>query len=580
MIDWNFGQVTSAQMGWVTNLKVGDVNHDGVPDFFLGSDSFTKQSPAFLLVGQADGTLVIGTELPARYTPREAVFGDLNGDGIDDIFVANTGPDTSPAPGERDTLMLSDGSGGYLSTPVPGGKKAFSHGAAISDVDRDGDLDIFVATNGNQKNAQPFFLINDGSGDFSLDRSILPKSVARQNHDRSDVRYQVAHLEDLNGDGWDDLVLGKQEEPGEKSRISKVFFSDHGAFSDKNAINLNDHTKLKHAQEVIDIGAVDLDGDGQKELLVLSQGRRANAGYTDEWTLQAFEQSDKKGVVDRTARFFGEDAYVKGSLIPYFLDFQDINQDGLMDILTYMPGGGSATASTPAFYLNTGDGKMELVTLADIVSEDDLGFFNSNVAPFFHDGMLDFLRFDSDDAGTISIAAVNMISPLPKIGDGTGLVAPGSGKHRIEGTGDPEALFVTAADDLIFGYLGDDTISGGPGNDNLLGGDGDDAIAGGSGEDVIRGENGNDIISTGSGADMIVFASVDGMDVVTDFSARGRQHDILDLSQVGAIKNFQDLKSDHLERHGSDVLVNASFGNSILLEDVKIRDLDASDFLF
>lgn len=173
-----------------------------------------------------------------------------------------------------------------------------------------------------------------------------------------------------------------------------------------------------------------------------------------------------------------------------------------------------------------------------------------------------------------------MMSPLPKIGEGAGLAAPNSGKNRIEGTGDAEELLGTSADDLIFDRIGDDTISGGSGNDDLLGGDGDDTIAGGSGVDVIRGEHGDDTISAGGGRDMIVFARGDGVDVVTDFRAKGWQHDILDLSDVGAIKNFRDLKENHLERDGADVLIDAKHGDVIILEHVKMKDLDASDFLF
>ena len=577
-------------MGPVTNLKIGDFNHDGLPDIYVASDSMTKKSNSYLLEGLDNGNFKVVAKLPPRFTPREAVFGDFNGDGKDDLFVANTGPDRFPAPGEPDVLMLSKG-GRFVQKAVPGGKNAFSHGASVGDVDRDGDLDIFVSTNGSKGNAQPYFLLNNGQGKFKLDRSILPESVATQNRDQSKVRYQVVELADVNNDGWDDLILGKQEEPGNKSRVSKVFLSDDGSFSDRKSITLKDHQKLRHAQEVIDIGSVDLDGNGKDEVLVLSQGRRKN-GYTSEWALQVFETS-KAGLVDNTRDFLGNQSYRKGSLIPYFLEFEDINSDGLVDILPYMPGGGKTTLKTPVFYLNTGGGKMKLVTIGDILPDRDQSFFfNSNTVPVFRDGFLDFVTFSSNGRGKIDVSLLEMIKKLPKFGkhghgEADDLNLQGSNKgNRLSGKAGDDILDGRGGNDVLNGKDGNDIIIGGDGNDRLtghaahdtlLGGNGCDALRGGSGNDVLTGGRGPDKLYGGAGADTFVFRLGDtgrtGATSDTIYDFRPRQGDQLDFSAVdanarkGGHQTFDFIGTDKFGKEAGELRYQKRGGDTMLLAD-------------
>jgi Ca2+-binding RTX toxin-like protein len=173
-----------------------------------------------------------------------------------------------------------------------------------------------------------------------------------------------------------------------------------------------------------------------------------------------------------------------------------------------------------------------------------------------------------------------MTSPLPKFGDGEGLGTLRSGKTRIDGDETAETLAGGDASERIFGDGGDDTLRGGAGHDDILGGAGNDHLFGDIGNDALVGGAGDDVLTGGNGRDLFVFAAGAGKDVIADFGAKGRRQDLLDLSGVESIRNFKDLKADHLERHGKDMVIDAGNGDVLTLVGVKPRDLDASDFLF
>lgn len=80
--------------------------------------------------------------------------------------------------------------------------------------------------------------------------------------------------------------------------------------------------------------------------------------------------------------------------------------------------------------------------------------------------------------------------------------------------------------------------------------------------------------------DTFVFGTGDGLDVITDFVARGGQHDILDLSALTSIVSFEDLMQNHVAQQGDNVLIDGLNGDDILLKNIKLSDLDAGDFRF
>ena len=584
----------------ITYTRSFDANGDGITDILAATDNYGDDSTdysAYLLLGDANGGFSIGAQLPGRYVPRDAAVGDLNGDGDMDFYVAYTGPDTAEAPGEKDVLMMSDGTGGWTAVSFPNPATGFSHSVAIGDIDDDDDLDIFVQTNGDEDNAQPFLLINDGSGSFTLDRSALPESIATQNDSSSYIRQQWAEFADLNNDGLADLIVGKQEEPGTNPpRKSWIFFNQGGSFDDDHAVVLPDHKKLRNAQEVIDLQAVDLDGDGDLELVMIGQGRRAGEGYTSEFAIQVFEVSDNGKVTDDSARWFGADAgYFSGSQIPYGLNFYDVNGDGRLDIVPQGWSGPYNDGAFPVLLLNGGEGVFQIYDAVDVES-DQTYFFGSHTLPTFDNGVLRYVSVDANpETGMLDIRAIELVGDLPEVT--TGMYRLGANRGEVmAGQAFDDTLMGRGGDDRIGGRRGDDDLRGGPGADTisggegadrlrgdggnddlngdagrdiLLGGAGKDVLKGGTGNDRLRGEAGNDVMRGNAGKDTFVFGAGDDRDRIIDFQD---DHDTLKLLPDLGVSNLRQAL-----RHASEVSGNVVFdfgdGDILTVQNITIADL-------
>jgi hypothetical protein len=186
--------------------------------------------------------------------------GDVNGDGLEDVYIGGAG---------------NQGGHLYLQTPkgfVLSDQLAFRQSVEFEDVatlffdaDRDGDLDLFVGSGGNNK--QPGLrgmlnrlYINDGKGNFSFaDNGALPKNMGNTS---------VAVANDFDHDGDLDLFVGTRNVP-----------MNYG-LDPENYIYLNDgkgHFRdiapktpaFKTLGMVTGASWVDIDGDKKEELVVV-----------------------------------------------------------------------------------------------------------------------------------------------------------------------------------------------------------------------------------------------------------------------------------------------------------------------
>ena len=129
--------------------------------------------------------------------PRKGVVNDFNLDGKMDIFVACTGYDAPPFPGELSKIILSQPSGKYIikNTKING----FTHSASSADFNGDGAADLILIN----KDIQVW--LNDGKGSFIQVDGFLPKSIKNM------TGWGQVELPDIDDDGDFDLFIGGNE---------------------------------------------------------------------------------------------------------------------------------------------------------------------------------------------------------------------------------------------------------------------------------------------------------------------------------------------------------------------------------
>jgi len=132
-----------SQMG--PGIAVGDVNSDGLDDFFIGG---ALNQDGAIYRQTRTGHFVIDTHIPSgKYEDMGCLFFDADNDGDKDLYVSSGGVEFNDL-NQRfyDRLFINDGSGKFnLDTAALPQIKTSSFNVNASDYDSDGDLDLFIS---------------------------------------------------------------------------------------------------------------------------------------------------------------------------------------------------------------------------------------------------------------------------------------------------------------------------------------------------------------------------------------------------------------------------------------------------
>ncbi len=341
-----FIDVTTAQLPFhgeeTRALTLGDVDGDGDPDLVLGTES--NRDRLYLNDGSGTFTDVSATRMPQSSTStRGAAMGDLDGDGdLDLVLGIYRG---------QDRLLLNDGLLRFVDASLGRMPPRFDRtlAVALGDVDGDGDLDL-VCGNGDFGLPEPDRLyLNDGNATFT-------DATAGRLPTLFDITNAVA-LGDVDGDGDVDLVAGNNREQ------NRLLLNDgSGTFSDATTGRLpldNDSTRA--------VALGDVDGDGDSDLIVGNEDGQQNRLYLNDGTGTFTDATTTHlpAAADSTAVIASADVDADGSLDLVFGNTPGHNQ-------LYLNRGTGMFSSVSAGHMPPNGGGASDIAIGDVDGDDDL----------------------------------------------------------------------------------------------------------------------------------------------------------------------------------------------------------------
>lgn len=142
------GQTLSA-FSRCMNLAVGDLNGNGLPDIFVATDERD-----LVLLNDGDRTFTKTSQRLGSSPTGGVALGDMDGDGDCDVVAASW-----EGPGY---VWTNDGAGRFSQLSRFDAASLWVHGAVLADYEGDGDLDAFFAVNGSTPGGSVW--LNDGTG--------------------------------------------------------------------------------------------------------------------------------------------------------------------------------------------------------------------------------------------------------------------------------------------------------------------------------------------------------------------------------------------------------------------------------
>lgn len=304
----------------------GDVNGDGYDDIIVGAYHYVDfTGRAYVYAGGASGMTVIFTatgENRGDYLGRSVgTAGDINGDGYTDVIVG--APHYGNYAGRA--YVYAGGPGGLNPMPVftvTGEDVGNTFGSSVGtagDVNGDGYADVIVGAPGYKDTGRAYVFAGGPRG-----LSAAPSLTITGESVNDSLGFSVATAGDVNGDGYDDVIMGAFGYDGNTGRIYVFAGGPRGLRATPIFTATGQGRESYFGRSVATAG--DVNRDGYADIIIGASGYARNTGRI---YIYAGSSSGLSATPIFTAtgegieNCFGKSAGMAG----------DVNKDGYADVI-------------------------------------------------------------------------------------------------------------------------------------------------------------------------------------------------------------------------------------------------------
>ena len=593
--------------------SAGDVNGDGYDDIIIGASAAdpngSSSGSSYIVFGKEsgfnrtielseidgrDGFRLDGANVSDFSGGSVSSAGDVNGDGYDDIIIGASaaGPNGYSSgssyivfgkeSGFNRTIELSelDGRDGFRIDGANAGDWSGRSVSSAGDVNGDGYDDIIIGASGagpNGSSSGSSYIVFGKERGFSrtIDLSELDgrdgfRLDGESTYDQSG--YSVSSAGDINGDGYDDIIIGAYaaDRNGSYSGSSYIVFGKESGFSrtielseldGRDGVRIDGESTHDWSGRSVS-SAGDFNGDGYDDLIIGAYRADPNGSNSGSSYIVFGKASRFNATINLSdiATGNGSDGVRLDGVSANDYSGRsvssagDVNNDGYDDIIigayTADPNGSNSGSSYVVFGYATSvsiEGEAyvgEVLTTMGGPSEETAQYvwkrYHDNTVEVIGTGR-DYTLTDADVDKTIKIE-VNFINANgdrvhyysdatpevrridPEVSGGTADYSRHASDLTLRLVGDYTHGLIKggSGDDHLYGFDKDDQIDGNAGADYLYGGAGADRLYGGAGADHLDGGVGTNTLRGGSGDDVFVldqgYAAGSSFADVIDFS--------------------------------------------------------------